>query len=104
VESLAERLGSEAVATNLAEQLDAVQSGEDGQYGDQTVTVAYMGYTAGFGQYTGMAQMTDAPGYGVQSQMPDTKIDDNRYGFYMMAGNTQSKLQEMINSQYRKEN
>jgi hypothetical protein len=36
--------------------------------------------------------------------MPDTKIDDNRYGFYMMAGNTQSKLQEMINSQYRKEN
>ena len=104
VESLAERLGSEAVATNLAEQLDAVQSGEDGQYGDQTVTVAYMGYTAGFGQYTGMAQITDAPGYGVQSQMPDTKIDDNRYGFYMMAGNTQSKLQEMINSQYRKEN
>ena len=104
VESLAERLGSEAVASNLAEQLDAVQSGEDGQYGDQTVTVAYMGYTAGFGQYTGMAQMTDAPGYGVQSQMPDTKIDDNRYGFYMMAGNTQSKLQEMINSQYRKEN
>ena len=104
VESLAERLGSEAVATNLAEQQDAVQSGEDGQYGDQTVTVAYMGYTAGFGQYTGMAQMTDAPGYGVQSQMPDTKIDDNRYGFYMMAGNTQSKLQEMINSQYRKEN
>ena len=86
MESLAERLGSEAVATNLAEQLDAVQSGEDGQYGDQTVTVAYMGYTAGFGQYTGMAQMTDAP------------------GFYMMAGNTQSKLQEMINSQYRKEN
>ena len=104
VESLAERLGSEAVATNLAEQLDAVQSGEDGQYGDQTVTVAYMGYTAGFGQYTGMAQMTDAPGYGVQSQLPDTKIDDNRYGFYMMAGNTQSKLQQMINSQYRKEN
>ena len=103
VESLADSLGSEVASANLAEQLEAVQSGDEGEYGDQTIAVAYIGYTAGFSQYTGMAQLTDAPGYGPESQIPDAKIDDNRYGFYMMAGNTQSKLQKMINAQYTKE-
>ena len=103
VESLADQLGAEVAASNLAEQLEAVQTGDEGEYGDQTIAVAYIGYTAGFSQYTGMAQLTDAPGYGPESQIPDAKIDDNRYGFYMMAGNTQSKLQKMINAQYTKE-
>jgi len=103
VESLADSLGAEVAASNLAEQLEAVQSGDDGEYGDQTIAVAYIGYTAGFSQYTGMAQLTDAPGYGPESQIPDAKIDDNKYGFYMMAGNTQNKLQKMINAQYKKE-
>ena len=103
VESLADQLGSEVASANLAEQLEAVQSGDEGEYGDQTIAVAYLGYTAGFSQYTGMTQIEDAPGYGAQSQIPDKKLNDNKMGFYMMAGNTQNKLQKMINAQYTKE-
>ena len=103
VESLADQLGAEVAASNLAEQLEAVQSGDDGEYGDQTIAVAYIGYTAGFSEYTGMSQIADAPGYGPESQIPDAKISDNKMGFYMMAGNTQNKLQQMINAQYTKE-
>jgi hypothetical protein len=50
-----------------------------------------------------MTQIEDAPGYGAQSQIPDKKLNDNKMGFYMMAGNTQNKLQKMINAQYTKE-
>jgi len=103
VESLADQLGAEVAASNLAEQLEAVQSGDEGEYGDQTIAVAYIGYTAGFSEYTGMTQISDAPGYGPESQIPDGKISDNKMGFYMMAGNTQNKLQKMINAQYTKE-
>ena len=33
-------------------------------------------------------------------QMPDSKIDDNKMGFYRMAGNTQEKLYKMVLMQY----
>jgi hypothetical protein len=32
--------------------------------------------------------------------MPDSKIDDNKMGFYRMAGNTQEKLYKMVLMQY----
>ena len=68
---------------------------------DQTATVAFIGYTAGFSEYTGQEQISDRDGWYISKTLyKDNKIDDNKFSFYMMAGKTQAKLQKMINSQY----
>mgnify|MGYP006160408023 CR=1 FL=1 len=100
VESLADRVGSQVAAQNLQAQIQDVQQG--GGFGvDQTATVAYIGYTAGFSDYTGQEQISDRDDWYISKSLyKDKKIDDNKFSFYMMAGKTQAKLQKMINSQY----
>jgi len=100
VESLAERVGAAQTEANLQEQFEQVQ--ESGGFdSDQTATVAYLGYSAGFSQYTDQTQIADNDDwYMTKSMYKDKKIDDNKMSFYMMAGKTQVKLQEMIRSQY----
>ena len=100
VESLADRVGSQVAAQNLQAQIEDVQQG-GGFDVDQTATVAYIGYTAGFSDYTGQEQISDRDGWYISKTLyKDNKIDDNKFSFYMMAGKTQAKLQKMINSQY----
>jgi hypothetical protein len=101
VESLADRVGSQVAAQNLQAQIQDVQQG-GGFDVDQTATVAFIGYTAGFSDYTGQEQISDKDDWYISKTMyKDNKIDDNKFSFYMMAGKTQQKLQEMINSQYQ---
>ena len=104
VESLADKVGSQVAAQNLQEQLQSIQEGgptEDGGYADQTVAVAYIGYTAGFSAYTGVQVYANNENQWYDSkQMPDGKIDDNKMGFYRMAGQTQDKLYKMVLMQY----
>jgi len=104
VESLADKVGSQVASQNLQEQLQNIQDGgptEDGGYADQTVAVAYIGYTAGFSAYTGAQVYADNTNQWYDNkQMPDGKIDDNKMGFYRMAGNTQEKLYKMVLMQY----
>jgi hypothetical protein len=104
VESLADKVGSAVAQQNLQEQLQNIQDGqptEDGGYADQTVAVAYIGYTAGFSAYTGTQVYANNTNQWYDSkQMPDGKIDDNKMGFYRMAGQTQDKLYKMVLMQY----
>jgi hypothetical protein len=102
VESLADRVGSQVAAQNLQAQIQGVQQG-GGFDVDQTATVAYIGYSAGFSDYTGQKQLSDRDDWYISKTMyKDKKISDNNLGFYMMAGKTQGKLQKMINSQYNR--
>jgi hypothetical protein len=104
VESLADSVGSAVAQQNLEAQLQNIQDGEpteDGGYADQTIAVAYIGYTAGFSAYTGEQVYSQGnTGFFDKNQMPDGKIDDNKMGFYRMAGNTQEKLYKMVLMQY----
>ena len=51
-----------------------------------------------------MDQLNDQPDwYKVKKLYTDAKIDDNKYQFYMMAGQTEKKLKEMVLSQYNQE-
>lgn len=104
VESLADKVGSAVAQQNLQEQLQNIQDGqptEDGGYADQTIAVAYIGYTAGFSAYTGAQVYANNGNQWYDSkQMPDGKIDDNKMGFYRMAGQTQDKLYKMVLMQY----
>jgi hypothetical protein len=104
VESLADSVGATVAQANLEAQLQNIQEGgptEDGGYADQTVAVAYIGYTAGFSAYTGAQVYANNKNQWYDNkQMPDGKIDDNKMGFYRMAGNTQEKLYKMVLMQY----
>ena len=93
-------MGSAQTAVNLQAQF--VDLGESGGFdSDQTATVAFLGYSAGFVQYTDQVQIADKEDwYRTKEMYKDKKIDDNKFSFYMMAGKTQQKLQEMIRSQY----
>ena len=55
VESLADRQGAAVAAANLQSQLSDVQQ-SGGFDSDQTATVAFLGYKAGFSDYTGQEQ------------------------------------------------
>jgi hypothetical protein len=104
VESLADTMGASVAAANLQAELDTIQAGNEGssEYGDQTIAVAYIGYTAGFSEYTSQIQLADQQAwYGSSQVYKGQKNVDNKASFYMMAGNTQVKLQEMIISQYK---
>ena len=104
VESLADSVGATVAQANLEAQLQNIQEGEptdDGGYADQTIAVAYIGYTAGFSAYTGEQVYSQGnAGFFDKKQMPDGRIDDNKIGFYRMAGNTQEKLYKMVLMQY----
>mgnify|MGYP003675139728 FL=1 len=99
VESLADRLGDQAAQENLQEQLENMD--ETGGFNDQSIAVAYIGYKPGFSSYTNQSQLDDQKTwYQTKEMYKGTKIDDNKFGFYMMAGKTELKLKEMIKSQY----
>ena len=102
VESLADRLGKENAQEQLQAQFEANQ--EAGGFEDQTIAVAVIGYNPDIQQYLGKDQLQDQENwYQVKALYTDAKIDDNKFNFYMMAGKTEKKLKEMIDSQYNKE-
>ena len=102
VESLADRLGKENAQEQLQAQFEANQ--EAGGFEDQTIALAVIGYNPHIQQYLGKDQLQDQQNwYQVKALYTDAKIDDNKFNFYMMAGKTEKKLKEMIDSQYNKE-
>ena len=106
VESLADSVSSTVIASNLQAELNKLQQDNENtnDYGDQTIAVAYIGYSAGFNEYTSQAQLADKQSWYDSSQVyKGQKTVDNVAGFYRMAGRTQGKLQAMIHSQYNQE-
>tara|TARA_B100000530_G_scaffold317684_1_gene248895 strand:- start:1434 stop:2642 length:1209 start_codon:yes stop_codon:yes gene_type:complete len=102
VESLADRLGKENAQEQLQAQFEANQ--EAGGFEDQTIAVAVIGYNPDIQQYLGKDQLQDQQNwYQVKALYTNAKIDDNKFNFYMMAGKTEKKLKEMIDSQYNRE-
>ena len=100
VESLADKLGNEAAQEQLQAQFEANQ--ESGGFEDQTIAVAVIGYNPDIQQYLGKDQLQDQQNwYQVKALYTNAKIDDNKFNFYMMAGKTEKKLKEMIDSQYK---
>ena len=100
VESLAERVGAEVVQQNLQDQLEAI-SEEGGFDSDQTAVVTFLGFREGFSQYTNQSQIQDNINWYLDRSIYEgVELDDNLFNFYMMAGKTQQKLNQMILSQY----
>ena len=104
VESLADSVSSTVIAANLQTELNKLQQDNENtnDYGDQTIAVAYIGYTAGFSEYTSQEQLLDQQSWYDRSQVyKGQKTVDNKLGLYMMASKSDKKMQEMIISQYQ---
>ena len=100
VESLADQIGAEAAQENLQEQLDSMM--QDGGFDtDQTAAVAFMGYREGFSQYTQQVQVPDSSSWYLSTILyAEDDVQDNNFSFYMMAGKSQKKLNDMVNVEY----
>ena len=92
VESLADRVGAEQAQANLQAQFETME--QTGGFGDQTVAVAFIGYSPGFSDYTSQAQLEDREFYRDMG-LPSPDVVDNNFSFYMMAGNADQKIAEM---------
>ncbi len=104
VESLADSVSATVIATNLQTEFNKLQQDNENtnDYGDQTIAVAYIGYTAGFSAYTSQEQLLDQQSWYDRSQVyKGQKTVDNKWGLYMMASKSDKKMQEMILSQYQ---
>ena len=104
VESLADSVSLTVIQANLQTELNKLQQGNEStnDYGDQTIAVAYIGYTAGFSEYTSQVQLADQQTWYDSSQMyKGQKTVDNKLSLYMMSSKSDKKMQEIILSQYQ---
>ena len=95
--SEADQIADQIVAQNLKEQQEQVQASQDttGEYGDQSVFVAYLGYNAGFTDYYGRDIPNQTNWYEPKSIYADITLDDNINAFYQLAGDSLTTLTEM---------
>ena len=95
--SEADQIADQIVAQNLKEQQEQVQASQDttGEYGAQSVFVAYLGYNASFTDYYGRDIPTQTNWYEPKSIYADVTIQDNVNAFYRLAGDSLNTLTEM---------
>jgi hypothetical protein len=95
--SEADQVADQIVAQNLQEQQEQSQTSQDttGEYGDQSVFVAYLGYNAGFTDYYGRDIPKQTSWYEPRSIYTDAIINDNTNAFYQLAGDSLNTLTEM---------
>jgi len=95
--SEADQVADQIVAQNLQAQQEQAQSSQDttGEYGDQSVFVAYLGYNAGFTDYYGRDIPKQNNWYEPKAIYTDVTIDDNINAFYKLAGDNLNTLTTM---------
>jgi len=95
--SEADQVADQIVAQNLQEQQEQVQASQEetGEYGDQSVFVAYLGYNAGFTDYYGRDIPKQDNWYEPRAIYADVTIQDNVNAFYRLAGDSLNTLTEM---------
>ena len=95
--SEADQVADQIVAQNLKAQQEQVQDSQDttGEYSDQSVFVAYLGYNAGFTDYYGRVIPKQDTWYESKAIYTDVFIYDNTNAFYKLAGDSLNTLTTM---------
>ena len=95
--SEADQIADQIVAQNLKAQQEEVQSTQEstGEYADQSVFVAYLGYNAGFTDYYDRSIPGKEDWYKPRDIYADAYLGDNTRAFYQLAGDSLNKLQQM---------
>jgi type II secretory pathway pseudopilin PulG len=95
--SEADQVANQIVAQNLQAQQQEAQASQEttGEYSDQSVFVAYLGYNAGFTNYYGRDIPKQNNWYEPKDIYADVTMNDNINAFYQLAGNSLNTLNEM---------
>ena len=95
--SEADQIADQIVAQNLQAQQEQAQVSQDttGEYGDQSVFVAYLGYNPGFTDYYGRDIPKQNTWYEPKDIYADVTIQDNINAFYRLAGDSLNTLTTM---------
>ena len=95
--SEADQVADQIVAQNLKSQQEEIQATQEntGEYADQSVFVAYLGYNAGFTDYYGRSIPRKDDWYEPRVIYADAYLGDNINAFYQLAGNSLNTLQQM---------
>ena len=102
MESLADQMGAQAVQTNIQNQMVTLSQG-GGFDVDQTNLTTMIGYRPGFNQYTDQNQLQDSSNWYVARTIYRVNVPrDNRRSLNLLTATSQSKMQDMISSQYKR--
>ena len=102
MESLADQIGAQAVQTNIQNQMVTLSQG-GGFDVDQTNLTTMIGYRPGFNQYTNQNQLQDSSNWYVARTIYRVNVPrDNRRSLNLLTATSQSKMQDMISSQYNR--
>ena len=99
--SEADQIADQIVAQNLKAQQEEVQSTQEstGEYADQSVFVAYLGYNAGFTDYYDRSIPRKEDWYEPKAIYADAYLSDNTRAFYQLAGDSLTTIQNLRNLQ-----
>ena len=99
--SEADQIADEIIANNIKEQQEQAESEqqETGQYADQSTLIAYLGYVPAFEAYKAYEIPKQETWYQSKDIYNDINISDNISGFYSLASNNISLLNNMIEQQ-----
>jgi hypothetical protein len=99
--SEADQIADEIIANNIKEQQEQAETeqAETGQYADQSTLVAYLGYVPAFEVYKTYEIPKQETWYQPKDIYKDININDNINGFYSLASNNISLMNNMIKQQ-----
>jgi hypothetical protein len=100
-ESLAERMGAEAVTANTQAQMaDLAQSGG---FSDQTQVTVMLGFNQGFNNYASQSALLDNSNWYVTKTIyRNAIITENRATLFRLTGASDRTMQTLISSQYQR--
>jgi hypothetical protein len=100
-ESLAERMGAEAVTANTQAQMaDLAQSGG---FSDQTQVTVMLGFNQGFNNYASQSALLDNSNWYVTKTIYRNAImTENRATLFRLTGASDRTMQTLISSQYQR--
>ena len=99
--SEADQIADEIIANNIKEQQEQAETEqqETGEYADQSTLIAYLGYVPAFEVYKTYEIPKQETWYQAKDIYNDINISDNISGFYSLASNNISLLNNMIEQQ-----
>ena len=99
--SEADQVAAQIVAQNLKSQQEEIQATQEntGEYADQSVFVAYLGYNAGFTDYYDRSIPRKEDWYEPKAIYADAYLSDNTRAFYQLAGDSLTTIQNLRNLQ-----
>tara|TARA_R110000765_G_scaffold119200_1_gene214032 strand:+ start:1217 stop:2815 length:1599 start_codon:yes stop_codon:yes gene_type:complete len=101
VESLAERMGAQAVEANAQAQMQSFA--QSGGFSDQTQVTVMLGYNAEFSEYSNQEGLQDNMNWYISRTIyRNAVLSENRMNLFSLTNSSDNLMQQLISSQYNR--